>query len=179
MKRLVLALALFVASSQASSQDWVWNDMQGHPAPDIPARKSSSGFGGWLLVTSDSDWEEKWNTPSDSVPHFTEATTVTRGNRIFVLIFFANPLLSKSGEADVACDIEIERPNKTYSVQQHGAICFKGALQGAASNLYLALPVFGFLGEPGDPLGKWDVRVKLIDKIRNVQISLETAFTLN
>src|SRR5262245_19969818 len=107
MTRLMLALLLpFAWIVPSSGDEWKWKDAQGNRVLDVSARKAIHGLGGWLLVTSDQDWEQKWKTQSSDVPQFHEATTVRKGGRIFILILFANPALSKTKEADVLCDIE-------------------------------------------------------------------------
>jgi hypothetical protein len=175
---VLLALAVSGHSIPHSTNDGAWKDTNGKPAPNTEFRKSVKGFGGWLLVTPDQDWEEKWNTPSVVTPRFNEADTVKMGGRIFVLIFFANPALGPDGTATVLCDLEVERPNKTYSVQQKDVDCYKGPLSGPAQSVYLSFPVIGFVGEAGDPPGRWIVRVTLKDKHRGVEVPLRTHFVL-
>ena len=130
------------------------------------------------MVTPDQDWEEKWKTPSDTIPYFSETKSVSFGKKIFVLIFFSNPALSQNGEASVTCDLEVIRPNGTYSIQQSDLVCFKGVLNGPQTNLYLSAPVIVFVGESGDPPGKWEVRVTLKDQVKSTAMQLETSFTL-
>lgn len=60
-----------------------------------------AGFGVWLVVTSDSDWAEKRETPSWTSPHFTETGEVARGGGIATLIFFANPMADDQGNANI------------------------------------------------------------------------------
>ena len=155
-----------------------WIDRQGHSVPASPAQKSIGGFGGWVLVTPDADWEVKWNTPADTTPYFSEAKTVARGQRVFVLIFFANPQLNANRTADVTCDIDVTRPNGTSSMHQTDAVCFRGTLQTDPHHTYLAIPVIGFVGDPGDPAGRWLVAVKLKDNVRHVDLPLNTSFVL-
>ena len=42
----------------------------------------------------------------------------------------------------------------------------------------LAAPVIGFIGEPDDPLGEWQVEVSLTDAIRGTTVSVRTSFKL-
>jgi len=170
---LLLALLALPALGQEG-----WKDAKGQPAPNTESRKSVGGFGGSLIVTSDADWQAKWQTPSDTVPHFTEAKTVARGKQVFVLTFFANPLLDSRGSADVRCDIDVVRPNGTTSIHQVDAPCFKGPLQGPPTYLYLSNAVIGFTGDPGDPAGEWIVRVSIKDNVRQVAVPLRTSFVL-
>lgn len=155
-----------------------WRDGEGQPSPNTESRKSVNGFGGWLVVTSDADWQAKWATPSDTIPHFTEAQTVGRGKQVFVLTFFANPLLDASGTADVTCDIDVLRPDGTTSVHQVDAPCFKGAIHESPAQMFLSSAVIGFTGDPGDPAGKWLVNVLLKDNVRRVKLALHTSFVL-
>ena len=100
------------------AEDRFWRDENGNLAPNTEARSAVSGFGGSLVVTSDADWRSKWETPSNTVPHFTEAKAVARGKHIFILIFFANPKLTEKGTADLVCDIDVTRPDGSSSVHQ-------------------------------------------------------------
>jgi hypothetical protein len=178
LKSALVSLAVVGASAPAAHQEAFWKDASGKAAPETRFRKSVKGFGGWLVVTSDQDWEQKWNTPADTTPSFTEATAVERGGRLFVLLLFSNPALTKSGRAVVKCDIEVERPDNTISTLLHDAVCFEGPLSGPAHNLYLSAPVIGFVGEQDDPAGEWTVRVEMKDKVRGATVPLETSFTL-
>lgn len=175
MLRLTLLLAALAISMPVLPSGWAWRDAGGRPLPDTAARKSVKGFGGWLLVTSDNDWERKWNA-SSGVPQFSEATTASEGDRLFVLIFFSNPHLSREGQAEITCDIDVERPDGSYSVHQTDTVCYNGNLAGPPTNVFLALPVIGFVGQHGDPSGKWMVHVLLRDKLGHVQLSLEANF---
>ena len=171
-----LAIGLLLTSLGAFAQEG-WHDSQGHAAPDTDARRSADGFGGWVVVTSDADWKQKWETPSSARPNFTEAKSVPLGKQIFVLIFFANPKLTKDGKAQVTCDLDVTRPNATSSIHQQGATCFEGALKDPRM-MYLSAPVIAFVGDPGDPLGSWLVKVTLHDNVRNVSVPLRASFEL-
>jgi hypothetical protein len=173
----LLALVFLAVSAPVFAQTFVWKDAQGRPEPDSAARKTVSGVGAWLLVTSDADWQAKWNTPSTSIPAFTEASALTVGKHVFILAFVANPTRSKEGDVNVTCDFEIERPNHVIT-HQHDIECLKGKALGSAGTLYLTKQIVGFVGEKDDPHGKWIVRITIKDLNRPVSIPLETSFTL-
>lgn len=175
--RTLSVFVLLLISCVAFAQEG-WRDQRGHAAPDTDARKSVGGFGGWVIVTSDADWQAKWETQSNTIPRFTEANTVSRGNRVFVLTFFANPKLNSAGEANVSCDIDVTRPDGTTSTHQSDVVCFRGVLKTDPHYTYLAAPVIGFIGDPGDPAGVWVVQVTLKDNIRHVVVPLKTSFAL-
>jgi hypothetical protein len=178
MKRFHLVFLFFIFALVAMAEDRYWRDEHGNFVPNTEARNAVAEFGGWLVVTSDSNWQAKWETSPGTVPTFTEAKTVARGKTIFILTFFANPKLSESGDADVTCDIDVIRPDGSSSVHQVDAVCFRGALRGPATNVYLSAPILNFVGEATDPAGKWSVRVTLKDYIRRVSVPLKTSFTL-
>jgi hypothetical protein len=177
MLQRLLALLLFAAAAPAHAQTFAWKDSHGNPVPQTASQKSVDGVGGWLLVTSDQDWEAKWNTPSDTVPQITQASTVTVGKRVFILAFVANPTRSEQGDVNVTCDFEIERPNLVVT-HQNDIECLKGKPLGSASTLYLTRQIVGFVGEKDDPMGKWIVRITIKDLNRPVNIPLVTSFTL-
>jgi hypothetical protein len=154
-----------------------WRDERGLASTDSDNRRSVDGFGGLLVVTSDQDWQEKWETPSNVIPDFTTAKVVHRGQRIFILTFFAGPKLNEQGLADITCDIDVIRPNGTHSTNRQGMECFHGKLQQEGLT-YLSEPVIGFVGDPGDPSGEWVVRITLKDNVRHVVVPLKTSFTL-
>lgn len=173
----LLTLLLLGSIVPVFAEQMFWKDAQGNPVPDRPSQKSVKGVGGWLIVTSDEDWEAKWNTPSETIPAFTEANTVSVGKRVFILSFVANPTLSTQGDVNVTCDFEIEKPNHVIT-HQHDLECLKGKLLGSEGTLYLTSQIVGFVGEKEDPKGKWIVRITIKDLNRPVNIPLETSFTL-
>jgi Flp pilus assembly protein TadG len=178
MNAYSLILLFLVFGFVALAEDRFWRDEHGNFAPNTEARSAVAGFGGWLVVTSDSDWQSKWETSPNTVPRFTEARTVGRGKHIFILTFFANPELTEKNLADVTCDIDVVRSDGTSSVHQVDAVCFRGELKGPATNVYLSAPILNFVGESNDPVGKWLVRVTLKDNIRHKSLPLKTSFTL-
>jgi Flp pilus assembly protein TadG len=178
MKHSRLVFLFLMIGVAALAEDRFWRDERGGFAANTEARSAVGGFGGWLVVTSDSDWQAKWETSPSTVPRFTEAKTVARGKPIFILTFFANPKLTESGAADVTCDIDVVKPDGTSSVHQVDAVCFRGELKGPATNVYLSAPILNFVGESNDPAGKWLVRVTLKDNIRHMSLPLRASFIL-
>lgn len=177
MKRMaILVVTLMAVAAQA--QDWSWLDSNGKPAPETESQKSRGGFGGWLVATSDQDWREKWETPRSRIPQFTEAKTVALGQRVFVLIFFANPKVSPGKHVDVTCDLKVTRPDNTISKNEKNIECYQGVLKTDPGSVFLSVPTVGFVGEPTDPLGRWVVEVTLRDNHRGVELPLRTSFVL-
>jgi hypothetical protein len=154
-----------------------WIDHAGRTVKDTDARKTQDGFGGWIVVTSDADWRAKWNTSPSTIPRIAEAKAVERGQKVFVLIFFWNPII-KNGKADVTCDIDVTRPDGTNSIHQLGATCFSGLIKEDPHDVFLSVPVIQFTGEPRDPPGVWVVDVRLRDNARASNLPLKTSFKL-
>jgi hypothetical protein len=155
-----------------------WRDSAGKPAPESPAQRSVNGFGGWLMVTPDKDWKEKWNTPAESTPMFTTADHVRQGETITILVFFSNAKLTADRSVNITCDLRVTRPDKTFSIDEKAVTCASGPIPGPATNLYLSNLVLGFVGEPNDPPGKWLVEVMLHDNVAKIDIPLQTSFVL-
>jgi len=88
----VSAPLLVLVAAQVVAEDMLWKDNHGNRMPDTAYRKSVSGVGGWLLVTSDNDWEAKWNTSPDTIPNFNEAHTVVVEKSLHILSFGVPPV---------------------------------------------------------------------------------------
>lgn len=170
---LLLTLSMF---SYADTGGWVTRD--GKTVPNSDAMKSINGFGGWLVVTPDSDWKEKWNTPTSTTPNFSEAKNVSYGEKLTILAFYINPMVKASGELDVVCDIKVTRPDGSYSADAKGVQCADGKLKGDPRNIRLSYAIINYIGEEKDPPGKWTVDVTLTDKVRGTAIPLQTQFNL-
>lgn len=155
-----------------------WKDEHGQPAPDTQFRQSKDGFGGWLVVTPDADWREKWNTSPETVPHYNTANSVEKGKSLTILIFFVNPAADTNRNVDVTCDIQSIRPDGSMSIDQKEIPCLKGELQGDPGNIRLAAPVIKYVGESKDLPGKWTIKVTLRDNGRHVELPLKTSFEL-
>lgn len=177
MKNIFIGLLMTLSLiAHAETGGWVTRD--GKPVPNSDAMKSINGFGGWLVVTPDSDWEAKWNTSPETIPNFSEAKDVSYGEKLTVLTFYINPKTNAFGELDVLCDIKVTRPDGSSSANAKGVKCAAGKLQGNPRNIRLTSTVIKYVGEEGDPPGEWIVEVRLIDKIRGTAIPLKTHFNL-
>jgi hypothetical protein len=176
--RFLASLVLLAFCTVALAQNSFWKDEKGNPTAETDSRKSKNDFGGWLLVTSDQDWQERWERPTGPAPSFTEAKTASIGQRLFTLIIFGNPALDASGSASVQCDIRVTRPNGTRSIDARDVVCFQGRVEGSPSALFLSEPIIAYVGEPKDPKGEWLVEVHLKDLVRKTTLELKTSFTL-
>lgn len=179
MKLAPLLLPLLLAFPAASMADDGWIDMQGNPVPESDSAKSREGFSATVLVTADQDWQQKWDTPPETIPHFTTAREVGPGGELFVLTFLANPLVdADSGMTDVACDFVVLRPDGSESTRELDMPCFKVKLPGDPRSVFLSAASIKYVEEPTDLRGMWSVRVTVKDRLRGVEIPLRTSFVV-
>lgn len=166
-KAALLALALTSAVTAADNA-----------APVTEAKKTVAGFTGLLIVTSDKDWEKKWNTSPQSIPYLSSGSTVKRGGELSIITMFGNPQLDASGAANVSMDIDVIQPDGASSSHAEDAVCTRGKMAGPVESFYLCGQVVDFIAEESDPVGTWSVRIVLKDDVRNVSIPLTTEFVL-
>jgi len=178
MRTAVVALILSGLMGLCAAQSGIWRDDAGKPSPQTESMKSKDGFGGALLATTDEDWAQKWDTPPETKPSFTAADKVPYGKRVFVLMFFANPLQDDKGNVNIRCDFRMVDPNGKVTLEQKDFKCYAGPIAGPAFNMRLSEPVVRFTGDPGDAPGVWTAEVVLRDAVRNVELPLRTTFTL-
>lgn len=180
IKKIPLIIILYVSmlSTAIANDEGGWLDRNGNPVPDSDEMKSAGGFGGWLVVTPDEDWEAEWNTPSEHVPNFKTIKEVRVGEALAILPLFINPKLDSNGFARVQCDIRIVRPDQTISIDETNLNCFTYKLTTDPGSVWLSALIPKYIGEPGDPKGTWIVELVLRDMVRDITIPLKTSFTL-
>ena len=178
MKHLLIVILIIFTSVSQAEDDSSWLLADGTPAPNTDSQKSIKGFGGWLLVTPDEDWEQKWNTPVENTPSFSVAKEVEIGEELTILPFFVNPKLNDDKSLNILCDISVQKPDASFSFNETGILCATGIYEGDINNVLLASTVVKYIGEEGDPFGEWIVRFKFTDTVRNVSVSLKTSFAL-
>ena len=178
--RKLITIALIFISTIVMAQDIGWRDKDGNPVPNTNAMKSINGFGARLVVTPDKDWEEKWNTPSENIPHFTEAKDVGYGQELTILIFFTNPKAGDNGRMNITCDIQVIRPDETYSINVNDVNCanWEAPPEQYKYNVLLSQAVIKYVGEPKDLPGTWRVQINLKDKNAGIEVPLKTEFYL-
>ncbi len=158
--------------------DGFWRDPQGRFLPDTEAMKSSRGFGGSLLVTNDEGWEREWNTPPDHTPVLKKAVNVAIGEKVRILVLFANPQTDAQRIAKVLCDLRIRDPRGRLVHEQRAMPCYRGTLEGSSNATRLSQTVPVIDTKADYPKGTWVVTVDLLDAQRNTLLPLRTSFVL-
>lgn len=178
MRKLLPLILLLVSNCSLASDDFQWKLANGDQAPETENQKSVKGFGGWLLVTPDQNWEEKWMTPRGNVPYFSEAKNVKLGEELTILPFFANPKLDGAQNFMILCDIKVERPDGTLSINELNVPCAQGKMEMDPMSIFLTQTIIKYIGEKGDLLGVWTVYFEMKDSVRGVSVPLKTSFNL-
>ncbi len=177
MKRTALALLALLGLAPALAQT-PKPDFSLRGAANAAAAKKTEVFGGSVTLTSDADWRRQWTDAQGSVPKFTEVTSIARGKKFWVLIFFSNARTDLGGQVNVACDLRFLRPDGSAAHEQKDIPCYKGRIEGAPGNLRLATQQIEFVGDAKDPPGTWRVEVKLRDTNAKMEVPLLAVFTL-
>ena len=122
MHRKILTVLIASTLTWSCASTAAWKDSSGNLIPDTESRRTVGDFGGSLVLTTDPDWEQKWNTSPESVPHFSEKSGVSEGEKLFALIFIANPKLNDLRESDVTCDLKVSQPDGAPVVEQKAVV---------------------------------------------------------
>jgi hypothetical protein len=178
MKHLLIVILFIFPCVSQSDDNFSWVLPDGTPAPNTDSQKSIEGFGGWLLVTPDKDWEQKWNTPAEITPSFSVAEEVEIGEELTILPFYVNPKLNDDKSLNILCDVSVQKPDGSYTFNEKGIVCATGIFQGDLNNVLLASTIVKYIAEDGDLFGEWIVRFKFTDTLRNISVPLKTSFTL-
>lgn len=169
---------LVLAAGAALADDGVWVGEDGQALPETPARKTSEGFGGWLLVTADPEWKAHWDRPPKGRPSLPEARYVSYGERLTILAFYTNPAKAQDGRIDIRCSVRVIRPDGTVATEASDSRCASPEPTGDLQAARISWAVIDYVGEKQDPPGQWVVEMKLTDAVRDVSLELETDFIL-
>lgn len=168
------AMALMLPLTALASDGWI--NKEGKAVPQTDAMKSEDGFAASLLITSDADWQTKWETPPDTTPSFTEASEVRLGGELFVLTFLSNPQIGGDDRPRVNCDVRMLRPDGSTSAEEQDVPCFTAPLPGPPTLLYMTNLHMKFVADADDPKGTWTAKIVVKDMLRGVSLPLQASF---
>lgn len=171
---MMVMMVMMLPLNSSANDGWI--NGAGKAMPETDAMKSSGGFAASLLVTSDADWQAKWETPPETTPGFTQADEVHPGGELFLLTFLSNPQLDENRVPKVHCDLRMLRPDGTTSIDERDVPCFTAALPGPPTLLYMTNLHLKFVAEASDPKGTWTAQVVVRDLLRNVSLPLQAHF---
>ena len=176
--KYIAALLIVLFCSASADESFRWIDADGNTVPDDASRKSTDGFGGWLLITPDHDWMEKWATPVEHIPAFTVTKRVEKGDEIYILVLFSNPQPDRAGYIDIGCDIKVTRPDGSTSVDVKDMDCAGGRVEGNLQNIRMTNLSITHVAEDSDLTGEWSIDVDVVDRIRDARVSLSANYNV-
>lgn len=135
------------------------------------AERTRSGFKVVVLITTDSNWRAKWNTPPETVPHLRGPGVMKVGERGTVLVLFSNARL-KDGEALLHCDLTVINPDGT-SDKHPAQPCYKAPTPGGPESLHMAGLEIGFEVSPKDFSGLHGFEIGVTDIHRGVRVPVK------
>ncbi|MDD5350572.1 MAG: hypothetical protein PHQ12_10210 [Chthoniobacteraceae bacterium] len=145
----------------------------GQPIGDQPNMKVRNGFGAQLFLTEDTAFFENWNKPA--TPHLHNVTQARRNIPVHTVLLLTNPGLD-ANTANVTADITVLKPDGSVYANTPNVTCWKGKYNAPSANLQLAQGHMAIRIEPQDPAGHYTVRILIRDRVKQVEIPLETGF---
>lgn len=140
--------------------------------------REANGLHGMLMLTSDKDWQQKWDTPEKTIPTFNTSSELFIGETLSVLGFVSNPKLDDKGEVNVHCGLQLVTPTGKVVVSQAEIPCMTGKMTGKAANVYMLPAGAAVMAELTDEEGNWTVHYRITDKNRQTTIELKSSFEL-
>ena len=174
--RIILLFVLLFFPGNLLAEGWI--DQYGYPLPNSEDQKTIAGFSGWLLITSDQDWKEKFDTEESVLPQFTTVNEIGLGEKITILTLYKNPQTNANNTINLTCDLRITRPDGTLSYDETDLECASEELIGPAENIRRTYLVIDFIAELTDPYGFWTIEVILRDENAKIAIPLKKSFEL-
>jgi hypothetical protein len=156
------------------------NDGKHLPSPALlsDSNKTIDGFSAMLMITSDRDWQEKWNTPEKVIPKFNTTDSVALGDTITILTIFSNPATTPDGFVKIRCDLKMIKPGGVLGTDMKDVLCFPEVKLPNPRNVQLTSLAVMFQAEPSDPKGVWTAEVVVHDIVGKRDIPLKTMFTV-
>lgn len=174
MKALsIIVVAALIIPSLASGG---WIDKQGNSLPDQSDRKSIGDFGAHLILT-DKEVEalKNWETPSETV-NIPISDTIKTGKPITAMVVFSGCGVDKVGNCNLVGNYKILQPDgKIYADIRDQEVWINKPVP-PNRNLGLSVSYIRIVIKPHEQLGKYVVQAKVIDKVRNQTLQLETSF---
>ncbi|MEJ2143412.1 MAG: hypothetical protein P8Y24_13890 [Gammaproteobacteria bacterium] len=160
---------------QSKSKGWV--DKQGNRIPDKDHMKSIGDFGAQLIITDKEDEMFKnWGTPSETV-YFPTTTTIQRNKLLTAVVVFSGCAIDKNGNCDLRMQMTVYQPSgKIYSKLPVMEV-WSGKPRPENKMLGLSVDYMRLAIESHEPLGKYRIDAKVMDKISGDTMLLTTYFT--
>lgn len=154
-----------------------WVDKQGNQVPDSDHMRSVGDLVAQLVITdNESQALKNWGTPSESV-YFPTADKIERNKVITAFVVFGGCAVDAKGNCDLRMQITVYKPDGTvYSKLPIMEVWSEKPVPHNRS-LGLSAEYMRVIIEPEDPLGKYQVDTKIMDKISGDSLLLKSNFT--
>jgi hypothetical protein len=152
---------------------WQWHQ-NGDPVGDEAWRRSDGSFGAMLLLTKQPEqFIEAWQRPEAPgyTPELKRASEARRGETVAAMILFGRCGTDAFGNCNARADWKVLRPDgSTYAEQADTEVWLLPPpppknLQLGASRLALRI-------EPDDPLGTYQIRAVVRDRVARRRVTL-------
>ena len=159
----------------AASAGWV--DKQGNKIPDSDHMKSAGDLVAQLVITDNEPQVLKnWGTPSQSV-YFPTADKIERNKIITAFVVFGGCAVDANGNCDLRMQITVYQPDGTIYSRLPVMEVWSGRPVPPNKILGLSVEYMRVIIEPDEPLGKYQIDTKIMDKIGGKNMVLTSYFT--
>jgi len=151
----------------------------GFATPKPRSSRSADGFSATLLLTDAPDAVlQSWSEPTGGVGAAVKTTeTIERGAPIVAFVFFSGCFPDEHGDCNASADFTILRPDGSVYEKFDDRDLWRGKPAPPRGTLRLSAEYVGVVIEPGDPLGTYEIRVDVHDRITGTTLPLRDVFT--
>jgi hypothetical protein len=138
------------------------------------SQASKNGFSAMMFFTEDLDFPKNFAQGGDIT---LDATTSVRVDTPFLLtVSFSGPGVTSEGNADVALDITITKPDGTTYFEAKDAPAWKGRYPYSETSTQLAEAVVKLTIKSKDPVGRYTAKGTIRDKVKGIDLPIEKTF---
>jgi len=153
-----------------------WIDRAGNPLPDEPDRKSIGSFGAWLVLTDkESQAFTNWATPSESV-YLGTTNQIEKGKILTALVTFSGCGADENGNCNLLVKYKIMQPDGAVYADLPYQEAWINKPAPTNRSLGMSISYIRVVIENDEPLGKYTVQAKVVDRNLNISLELETYF---
>lgn len=154
-----------------------WVDKQGNKIPDSDHMKSAGDLIAQLVVTdNEAQVLKNWGTPSESV-YFPTADKIERNKIITAFIVFGGCAVDKKGNCDLRMQITVYQPDGRIYSKLPVMEVWSGKPVPPNRSLGLSVDYMRVIIENDEPLGKYRIETKIMDRNSGKSMLLSTHFT--